>query len=427
MKKRMLSLALVLVMLLGLLPTAALAVDEAHSHDGWTAVTMGGSYIKLDGEEQRSNTLPSGCYYLDADVNVTLIVDGSVDLCLNGHSVTVSSSDAVVVYSFASLTLWDCAAESGGKIAYTGSAADRYGIDNNGTLTLRGGAVEGAYRGVCNRSTGVFTMTGGSVKGINAASGYGVWNNDYNSVFRLSGGSVSGGKYGIYNYFPGSRVYLSGAPSVTGGTADIYTAGSSSNIYADDGAGETAVPYSGAPVKLAYSSYRSGKTAVHHVTEATKDEFTLAGLISDNYELKFSEADNALQIMGKPQALTWYGIDGEDGGALTGDGYPDSIPYNTHFESTGLPTAPAVEGKLFLGWLYKKSDDSDWSTDYCSDYFYIRSAPPLRPTTSTTSPAAAPAPRRTPTGSPPPPTCKSWRPWLARVSPSATTAASTTS
>lgn len=361
MKKRVLSVLLVLAMALGLLPTAALALEEpAHDHTGWTAVTMGESCIKLGGEEQSSNTLHNGCYYLDADVNVSLIVTGEVSLCLNGHSVTVSGGDAVKISDRASLTLWDCAAGSTGKVAYTGTSSS-YGIYNLGTLTLHSGAVESTYRGVYNSSNSTFTMTGGSVKATDA-SGYGVYNSSSSSVFRLSGGSVSGGKYGVYNNSSGSKVYLSGAPSVSGTTAGIYTNSSSSYIYADDGA-DTPTPYSGNAIKLAYSSPGDGYTAVYHVAEGNKDKFTLPGSYSGKYELKFSAQDKALQLQGEPQALTWYDI---NEGQLTGEGYPTSHPYGTYLRTSELPTPPSVEGKLFLGWLYKKGDVSDWSTRYWS-------------------------------------------------------------
>ena len=375
MKKRMLSLALALVMLLSLLPTAAFALDgPAHSHDGWTAVTMDTedtSKINVGGEKQDSNTLPAGSYCLDEDLTVALTVTGEVSLCLNGHTVTVGSGHAVTVNSGASLILWDCAADSTGTIAYTGTSSSYYGIYNLGTLTLHSGAVEGAYWGVCNGPNSTFTMTGGSVTGKDASSGYGVYNYSPTSVFRLSGGSVSGGKYGIYNNDSGSQVYLSGAPSVEGRTAGIYTRGSSSYIYADDGAD---TPYSGDAITLAYSSLSNGNTAVYHVTEGATDKFTLTGSISDNYELKFSAQDNALQIQGKPQTLTWYDI---NEGQLTGGGYPASHPYGAYLRTSELPNPPAVDGKLFLGWLYKEDGDSNWSTDYWSDY-----SPSIRSATS---------------------------------------------
>lgn len=363
--RKALAALLSVCMLLTLLPGLALAQEPAHDHTGWVAVTMGETYIKLGDTEQTANTLPAGSYRLDADLTVALTISGAVDLCLNGHSVTVGSSHAVKVESGASLTLCDVTG-SAGRIAYTGTDTSYYGIYNQGTLTLHSGAVDGAYRGVCNYSNSTFTMTGGSVTGKDASSGYGVYNYSSSSVFKLSGGSVSGEKYGIYNYSSGSQVYLSGSPSISGGTADIYTNSYSSKIYADDGAEQNAVPYSGQPISLRYASGSNENTIVYHVTEDIKGKFTLVGSIGDNFELKFSEEDNALQFQGKPQTLTWYDINGD---TLTGDGYPTTWPYYSYFpdDDSDMPAAPPVEGKLFLGWLYKKADASDWGTDYWSD------------------------------------------------------------
>ncbi|MCI9469379.1 MAG: hypothetical protein HFG45_08840 [Oscillospiraceae bacterium] len=85
MKKRLLSLALALtlVMLMGQLPATVRAEEEsAHDHTGWTAVTMGDAYIKLGEEEQTSNTLPAGNYYLDGDLTVALTVTGGRSACV---------------------------------------------------------------------------------------------------------------------------------------------------------------------------------------------------------------------------------------------------------------------------------------------------------------------------------------------------------
>lgn len=296
--QKALAAVLAACMLLTLLPMAVLAVDEVtHSHDGWVTVTMGTTHIKLGEEEQTSNTLPTGSYYLDGDISVPLTVTGEVNLCLNGHSVTVSSDSAITINSGATLNICDCVTNSAGKIVSTSGASYVAGIKNEGTLTLHSGAVEGASWGVYNHTGGNFTMTGGTVTGKDASSSYGVYNSTATSVFKLSGGAVSGGKYGIYNRYLGSKVYLSGAPSITGTAADIYTDEASSLIYADDGAESGAVAYSGKILSLRYSSHNSGYNAVHHVTEDTKGKFTLT---NTNYILEFNETTKTLLIQNKP-------------------------------------------------------------------------------------------------------------------------------
>lgn len=79
--RKILAPLLTVCLLLGLLPAGAMALDEpAHTHEGWTAVTMGDTYIKLGEEEQTSNTLPAGSYCLDDDLTVSLTVTGEVSL-----------------------------------------------------------------------------------------------------------------------------------------------------------------------------------------------------------------------------------------------------------------------------------------------------------------------------------------------------------
>lgn len=192
MKKRLLSSFLCLCMVLALLPATAFALENetVHSHDGWTAVTMGESHIKLGEVEQTSDTLPAGDYYLDGDIAVPLTIDANakVNLCLNGHNITASSGNAVTVGYSASLTLYDCADGIAGKIAYIGTNSSKYGIYNQGTLTLHSGAVEGTSRGVYN--DGTFTMTGGSVAATDSW-GCGVYNSS-EIDHKMTSGSVAG-------------------------------------------------------------------------------------------------------------------------------------------------------------------------------------------------------------------------------------------
>ena len=60
MKKKLVSLFLVLALCLACVPVTALAKDDHHNHDGWTALTE--RTIQEDG------TLPPGSYYLSENV-----------------------------------------------------------------------------------------------------------------------------------------------------------------------------------------------------------------------------------------------------------------------------------------------------------------------------------------------------------------------
>ena len=132
MKKRLLSSLLTLCLLLGLFPTAALAVGDGENlepaeqtremhegHDGWTELST------VLGEYNKTATLSDGCYYLADDLEArTLTITGEVTICLNGRTMTwtkrgtYETLEALFqVNSGATLHLCDCAeAESRGMI-----------------------------------------------------------------------------------------------------------------------------------------------------------------------------------------------------------------------------------------------------------------------------------------------------------------------
>ena len=121
MKKKILGILLSCLLLLSLMPTAALAVEgelpdlsketwAAHEgHEGWTAIsTLSGTTLTLNG----------GSYYLDADRALkSVTIEGEVTLCLNGKTLSWedarSKADLITVESGATLHLCDCAVERG--------------------------------------------------------------------------------------------------------------------------------------------------------------------------------------------------------------------------------------------------------------------------------------------------------------------------
>lgn len=322
MKRRWLSILLSVCMVITLLPPMAVAAGAVeHSHEGWTAVTMGTTYVKFGENEQSSNTLTAGNYYLDGDLTLAgplYIGDGNsssgmVTLCLNGHSITTSSTST----------------DSSGSAIYMKDEAKLTIVD-------------------CNATAG--TVTGNS---------YGIYMYDDGTLY-ISGGTITGNTYGIYNYSPSwNKIYLSGSPSIKGTTAGIYNSSGSSYIYANNGATENPIPYGGSTISLAYSSMYNGNTAVRNVTVETKDKFTLA---NTNYELSYDSSYKTLKIQGKPQSLTWYAEDGTT--PLSGDSYPTSG--NSGETISPLPAYTATaDGYRFDGWLYRTSGSS-WSNYHWS-------------------------------------------------------------
>ena len=192
------------------------ATEETHTHDSET------TWQALSGTI--SGTLKSGNYYLSEDVAVasgTLTIAGTVNLCLNGHTLTgaAASEDAdgvavITVPYGKKLSITDC--QGSGKI--TGGSAS--GIVNSGKLVLWNGSITGntaEYEGggvyTCSQlfqengealqRTASFTMYDGKITGNSATVGGGVSNG---GNFTMYGGTITqneaedGG--GVFNYTP---------------------------------------------------------------------------------------------------------------------------------------------------------------------------------------------------------------------------------
>ena len=232
MKRRLLSILLMVSMLLTMFPATAGAagtepVAPDHTdHADWTALS------------EESTSLASGKYYLENDVtmggtsDITIAEDSDVTFCLNGNVLNLNGKH-IEVPTGSSLTICDCQTTltygninadglweesdttgdcdlTGGVI--TGGMAEFGGaIHAEGDLTLKSGNIAGncaAYNGetpsggqgggvyaqVASATANSFTMDGGSITGnkavsMNAATGGGIY--VYSSKFIMNGGSIS--------------------------------------------------------------------------------------------------------------------------------------------------------------------------------------------------------------------------------------------
>ncbi len=161
---------------------------------------------------------PSGNVYLTGDVTLaeTLIISsGTVNLCLNGYSITRSDwYPTIRIEDGATLNLCDC----NGSGKNNGSVTNNFDVCvvNDGALTVYGGTVEGPTWGITNRGT--LTVYGGSV----ASTGErGIYNAE--GTVYVYGGTVSGNYYGIYNE--------GGTANVTGGTVTATRSNDGYGIY----------------------------------------------------------------------------------------------------------------------------------------------------------------------------------------------------
>ena len=191
----------------------------------------------------------AGNYYLTQDVtsSKTWTCSRDVNLCLNGHSITMPDDrNAINVTQNATFTLCDCDGSKAGNGKIIISSA-RYGvkIESNGTFFMYSGSISGTGTGVdVSSGSSKFNMYGGAIEGN-------TWHGVNNSgTFNMYGGVIKGNdRCGVYNtrntfnmyggsiidnkaelggvYVENGTVNVSGDVTITGNTAK----GNTSNVY----------------------------------------------------------------------------------------------------------------------------------------------------------------------------------------------------
>jgi hypothetical protein len=180
---------------------------------------------------------------------------------INGGSVSSASNNAINNTSNGTVTI------EGGTIS--NAVTNLYAIYNAGTLTIKDGTVTNTVGDGISISGGTLTISGGTVSGkINGINYRG-------GSLTISGGEVNGNTYAIYIY--NRTINLSGEPTLSGQTADIYLNGTSALLsFAAELIGEDIYT-------VATDSYRAGKKL--------SAEYT-----ADNYSDKFVSADTSYHI-----------------------------------------------------------------------------------------------------------------------------------
>ena len=251
MKRRLLAGVLTFVMVLSLLPTAVLASDEPPKQETSTEDSQGAQngdqqQQKTEAEPQEQSkeisseggTLTTGNYVLNEDVELskalTVPEDAVVTIDLNGHTLTGTRKDSVIVVNGV-LTVKDSSGDNSGKITGgTGHKNDQYGhgggaisIENGGKCTLEGGTLTGNHcddynynaGGVYAKGTAEFYMTGGVITGNTAnRQGGGVFGGGSSTIV-ISGGEISDNTAQF-----GGGVCYNGKMTMTGGTIKNNTA-----------------------------------------------------------------------------------------------------------------------------------------------------------------------------------------------------------
>ena len=189
MKKRVLSAALSLCMLLTLLPTAALATGEEESTTPGTSP---------------ATTLPeseNGVIKLTENVALSDTASISADTTLDLNGYTVSAETAVLaVTNNAKLIVQDSSAGKEGKISSTNSAGYAAVQLNAGTLVLESGCITSTQYGVSVFEGSTATINGGSITSEYACLSGNNTKGDMN--FIVTGGTLTSTKSEAI-YMPG--------------------------------------------------------------------------------------------------------------------------------------------------------------------------------------------------------------------------------
>ena len=187
MKKRVLSAALSLCMLLTLLPTAALASDDTTNPGTSPATTLPES--------------ENGVIKLTENVALSDTASISADTTLDLNGYTVSAETAVLaVTNNAKLIVQDSSAEKEGKISSTKSAGYAAVQLNAGTLVLESGCITSTQYGVSVFEGSTATINGGSITSEYACLSGNNTKGDMN--FIVTGGTLTSTKSEAI-YMPG--------------------------------------------------------------------------------------------------------------------------------------------------------------------------------------------------------------------------------
>lgn len=234
MKKRLLSLLLILCLCAALLPAAVSAEDNVIELNQTKLDGLLGEATQVNpnlNAYSYENPLPAGSYRLAYDVvlRASIVIEGNVTLDLNGKSITrdlkYSCGAFRVIGKDASLTLMDSSEKQSGAIDLFGGG-DAFPLGggvyvDGGSFIMDGGTIDSCAGmkgggGVYLTNDASFTMNAGTIKGCTAqerASGGGVYVNS-GCTFMMEGGAIDSC---ISSMNAGGGVYAAGTFIMSGG------------------------------------------------------------------------------------------------------------------------------------------------------------------------------------------------------------------
>ena len=318
------------------------AAEEVHSHS-WSHST---EILSSSG-----GTI-SGNLYLSQNVkisnNITVASGTTLNICLNGHTLTGSVSGAIFKINGGTLNLYDCKGggvvtggneyNGGGGVSLQSGVFNMYGgtISGNksswrgagvyisaGEFNLNAGTISGntgsKYGGNVCIDGGVFNMSGGTISGSSATYGGGV--SVGNGTFNLTGGTISGNTAtygggvsydhnGVFN-MSGGKIADNKAANYGGGVYMMSTSNNPFTIDTGEISGNSAISGGGVYVGSSTFTINDGtitkNTAydgggVYISKSGVKFDFN-NGTISDNSAISgggvyFYGADSAFNMNG---------------------------------------------------------------------------------------------------------------------------------
>lgn len=315
-------------------------VDDGTGDTEWTAWNP------------NTTTLTNSSYYLDDSYNYdnlgTITISGTVNLCLNGNTMTSSSNlEAFIeLKEGASLTICDCSNEETGKIDYaTTSSLSSYAAikisEKNCNITLYSGTIysengQGIYM-MPKGSPASFTMVGGTIdaghNGINCPGISPV-------TVNIQGGTIrySGNQYGI-TFSSNGTVSVSGgtiAPREDAGTGSAGICRTGGNLYVTNGT------IAGKEYGIKLANYNSGDIQVSGGTISASDG---------------------------------YGIGAVGGSPSIHPNNPDSSSFGEELYKlylTGSPSISGSKGDLYIGvtdTVYASNGSASYNGDNLEVYF----------------------------------------------------------
>lgn len=296
-----------------LAPGVMLLNDTHEGEEDWTALT----------NTTESWKLGNGKYYLDENLELgisqQIIIQGDVTLCLNGRtlkSAAAYNTGAIKVETGATLTICDCG--TGGTItcSYTSQKPVIF------------------IKGTCNLKKGTISLTNPTSPTL----GYAILV-DTRASFTMSGGTLIGGKTGIYNR---GTARISGG-SITGMESGIETATNpavfhiSGGTFTGDGADSSGILITNGSLNMTGGTAIGTKAGVNLRTTSTNnpEDISLAisgGTMQGQYGI-YHQSDYPLELTGKPELSTLYlastenevFVSNDDGGFYSGDSVAVSL------------------------------------------------------------------------------------------------------